>query len=368
MVGVGCWARSPVGVSMRIIDRYLATALLTGTLQVLAVLLGLTLFVSLVSKVEDMGVDGHGFAQVLQSILLGLPQLTYEIFPVAVLLGALFSLGGLAENKELIVLRAAGLSVFRLALSAALGGVLLMGLCYLLGSWLAPQALRLEQDLRAQASAERGARIGDEVWLRDGSYIVNVERIAAADTLSNVRIYAFSDARELVWAGHARWAHIESGGWRLSEFTRTDFRGEGAEVTQADNWLWTTGVDHEIVQLFAVRPEMLSVTGLHHYVRFLEENGLHAAPYRMMFWRKIVSPFTVLVMIFVAIPFVFGPLRDVGAGQRLLAGALVGLGYYLGNETVAGSSQLLGLSPVVAAWLPTAVIFALAMAGIRRIQ
>lgn len=353
---------------MRIIDRYLANALLMGTLQVLAVLLGLTLFISLIGKLEDMGEDGYGFGRVLQSVLLGLPQLGYEIFPVAVLLGALFSLGALAASKELIVLRASGLSVFRLALSAALGGVVLMGVCYLLGNWLAPQALRLEQDLQAQASAERGARIGDEVWVRDGSHIVHVEQIVSADILAGVWIYAFSDARELIWAGHARWAHIEEGGWRLFEFTRSEFRADGVEVTQDDNRLWPTGVDRSIVELFAVRPEMLSVMGLYHYIGFLEENGLHATPYRMMFWRKIVSPFTVLVMVFVAIPFVFGPLRDVGAGQRLLAGALVGLGYYLANEAIAGSSQLLGLSPVAAAWLPTAVIFALALAGIRRIQ
>lgn len=353
---------------MRIIDRYLASALLMGTFQVLAVLLGLTLFISLIGKLEDMGEDGYGFARVLQSVLLGLPQLGYEIFPVAVLLGALFSLGALAASKELIVLRACGLSVFRLALSAALGGAVLMGVCYLLGNWLAPQALRLEQDLQAQASAERGARIGDEVWVRDGSHIVHVEQIVSADMLAGVWIYAFSDAHELIWAGHAGWAHIEEGGWRLFEFRRSEFRADGVEVTQDDNWLWPTGVDRSIVELFAVRPEMLSVMGLYHYIGFLEENGLHAAPYRMMFWRKIVSPFTVLVMVFVAIPFAFGPLRDVGAGQRLLAGALVGLGYYLANEAIAGSSQLLGLSPVVAAWLPTAVIFALALAGIRRIQ
>jgi lipopolysaccharide export system permease protein len=65
---------------------------------------------------------------------------------------------------------------------------------------------------------------------------------------------------------------------------------------------------------------------------------------------------------------VFGPLRSVGVGQRMLIGALVGIGFYLLNQTVSYVGLVYAFNPLLSAVLPTALLLAGAMYMMRRVR
>lgn len=71
----------------------------------------------------------------------------------------------------------------------------------------------------------------------------------------------------------------------------------------------------EMIEVVAVKPASLSVQGLVNYIRYLKENGLSSDRYYLALWNKLVLPVTTLVMVFLSIPFIFGPLRSVGWGS-----------------------------------------------------
>jgi lipopolysaccharide export system permease protein len=68
-----------------------------------------------------------------------------------------------------------------------------------------------------------------------------------------------------------------------------------------------------------------------------------------------MQPFATLVMIFLAIPFIFGPLRSVSMGLRIMAGVIVGFGFYILNQFLGPMSQVYQIPAVVAALVPTMV-------------
>ena len=103
----------------------------------------------------------------------------------------------------------------------------------------------------------------------------------------------------------------------------------------------------------------MTLLGLHTYVNYLKANGLRATNYQLSFWKRIFQPFATLVMIFLAVPFIFGPLRTVTMGMRILAGISVGFCFYILNQFFGPLSTLFQISPIIGACLPTIVfIFA----------
>ena len=108
--------------------------------------------------------------------------------------------------------------------------------------------------------------------------------------------------------------------------------------------------------------ESVSASGLMRLVAYLESNGLDASDQRLELWRKLVAPFTVTAMVLFAVPFVFGPTRGGGAGQRLLVGVLVGVVFHLLNEVSSNLGSLYGWAAPVSAGLPTAALMVLAIA------
>ena len=95
--------------------------------------------------------------------------------PIAVLIGALLGLGSLARGSELTVMRAAGISVWRIAGSVAMAGLLLVLLAVVCGEFLAPpmQAMAKQQKALSKFSNISFASRGG-AWVRDGNLLINV--------------------------------------------------------------------------------------------------------------------------------------------------------------------------------------------------
>ncbi|RLA30557.1 MAG: LPS export ABC transporter permease LptG, partial [Gammaproteobacteria bacterium] len=109
---------------MSILTGYLMRSILASTMLVLLV------FLALAGLFEFIGQLGStqgtfGIPQALLFAALRMPQLAFEMLPIAALIGALLGLGGLANNSELVVMRTAGLSIARLAGMVAIAGLVL---------------------------------------------------------------------------------------------------------------------------------------------------------------------------------------------------------------------------------------------------
>jgi lipopolysaccharide export system permease protein len=108
-----------------------------------------------------------------------------------------------------------------------------------------------------------------------------------------------------------------------------------------------------------VKPESLSLRGLIDYLDYLKANQQNPSRYQLAFWRKIMQPLTVAVMLLVALSFIFGPLRSVSMGARIMMGVFTGILFFISNEVLGSLSLVYQLPPMLGAMMPS-VLFIIA--------
>jgi len=351
-----------------ILERYIGGTVIKGALLALFVLTAVSTFFSFMGQLTDLGSD-YGLTQALYYMLLTLPRRAYEMVPTAALLGGLVSLGQLAAASELVVMRASGVSVARIVVAVLKAGVVLMVITVVLGEWLAPASEQRAQTLRAEARSGYITLKGDTgFWARDGDSFVNVRRILPDARLEDVFIYTYGAGEQLRAALHADSADYKDGGWILHGIRESVIGADKVTTVTRDSQRWGTLINPQLLGVLSVAPENLSAWSLLSYADYLKRNNLDPRRYQLAFWVKLITPVTILVMLFVAVPFVFGPLRSGGSGLRILVGVMVGLGFYLLNQLFNHLGLVYGLDPLLSAGLPSVLFIAGGLLAFRRVH
>ncbi|MCL5254949.1 MAG: LPS export ABC transporter permease LptG [Gammaproteobacteria bacterium] len=342
-----------------ILDRYIGKTVLMTTLLSLMVLTGLSALIRFVEQIRAIGRGTYDMADVIAFVLLSLPRDIELFFPMAALLGGLIGMGLLASNSELTVMMAAGRSRLNLIGSVMKSAIVMMIAVLVIGEWIAPNLESQARQLRAQAISGGSLISGDHgIWAKDGNHYIHIGEVADTGRLHNVTIYQFSDRvlEKVVHGGRATYIGPE---WRVHDAQYTELLDDEVRNYQLASWSWTSTLTPEKLAVVTVRPESLSISGLYGYVAYLQSNRQDASRYELAFWRKVLVPFTVAVMLLVALSFIFGPLRSVTMGARILLGVITGFVFHVFNEVFGPISQVYNLTPVLGALLP-GIVFATA--------
>jgi lipopolysaccharide export system permease protein len=354
---------------MIILDRYIFRAVASATLVALLVLLLLETFLSLLVELEEVGKGSYHFAAALRFLLLIQPQRLYELFPMALLVGGLLGMGALAGGSELIVMRAAGLSLTRLTRSALQTGLLLSLAVLVIGEFAAPPLEKLANEQRAMAKSEDMAiRGGRGFWARDGDYFIHVRAVLPGIRLVDIHLFKIGSESRLETVTAARGARYQEGRWLLEGIDRSTLNGDTVQTERLSDLAVVSAISPKILDVLAANPNDLSIRDLWVYVDYLERNGLDAQSYRLALWRKLLAPLSYLAMLVIAMPFVFGPQRSAGTGQRLLVGLLLGLAFFLANYLLGNVVLLYGYPPLVGAILPSLLFLAAGFLALRRLR
>jgi lipopolysaccharide export system permease protein len=354
---------------MNILDRYIFRTVASATLVALLVLVLLESFLTLLVVLEDVGKGNYDFAAAVRFLLLIQPQRLYELFPMALLVGGLLGMGALAGGSELIVMRAAGLSLTRLTRSALQSGLLLSLAVLMIGEFAAPPLEQLAREQQAIAKGEDMAiRGGRGFWARDGDYFIHVRGVLPGIRLVDIHIFKIDPEARLETVTAAQGARYQEGRWLLEGVNRSILSGDTVQTERLSSLAVVSAISPQILDVLAANPSDLSIRDLLVYVDYLERNGLDAEGYRLALWRKLLAPLAYLAMLVIAMPFVFGPQRSVGTGQRLLVGLLLGLAFFLVNYLLGNVVLLYGFPPLVGASLPTLLFLGAGFYALHRLR
>lgn len=355
---------------MNTLDRYILSGVLRGTLIVLLVLVALSSFVSFVGQVDNVGQGSFTTAGAIAYVALNTPATVYRLLPIATLLGALLGLGMLASHSELIVMRAAGVSPWRLTRSVVIAGVLIAITGIALGELIAPPAEQLAKRNRTMALHNQLSMAqGQSGWIRDGNVIINIEQLMTGDRAGGIYIFTIGSEQKLESIVQARTASFdEDGVWVLDDSRKTEFQDGQLVASKGPQLAQQTTLSPELLGLSVVDPDILASKGLLDYVSYLRRNGLDADRYVTAFWSRVATIVSIVIMAALALPFVFGPLRSTGTGQRMFIGVLLGAGYFLVNRLVANSGAVFGMNPAATAWLPTIALFLITVIALARVR
>lgn len=348
------------------LDRYIARTIVVSTLLVLGVVLALMIFVFVIDAIPDYG-RGQFFAyELAKFVLLSQPRRIYEVLPVIALIGTTVGLSTLALSSELTAMRAAGVSAGRIILAALKVGVVFAAIGVLLSELVVPLTEDQAHSGRAQALQESLRRHQSGIWLRDGAAFINIGEVLPDKSMLRVTIYSFDTNGRLQEQLFAARVRFEGDAWRLEAVRRASFGPEQATIVAESTASWRSQLAPKVIEVFARQPEQLSMVQLWRYIEHLRQNGLDTSRFRLSLWQKLLAPAATLVMVLLATPFVFRPVRSGGLSQRVFVGIMIGVVFMVLVRVFGLLGLVYGLPPSLAAALPVVAFLALALALLRR--
>ncbi len=351
-------------MALKVYERHLAREIYGATLLVLAAFLFLFAFFDLIHEMEDVGKGGYQLQHAVGYVALTLPGRAYEIFPIAVLIGALYALTLLARHSEITVLRASGLPTLDLLLALTKIGSAFVVLTFVLGEFVAPPAERAAQQLRLTAMSKLvGQEFRSGLWVKDGQSFINVRDVLPDASLRGVRVYAFDEKYHLRSISEAeKGSFVPPGHWQLTNVVRTQFDDDGAQVSRQAELAWQSALNPDILSVLLVVPERMSLVNLYQYIRHLSENQQKTQRYEIALWKKLVYPLATLVMIALALPFAYAHDRMGAVSLKVFAGVMLGILFHMLNGLFSHLGVINSWQPLLAAVTPS-VMFLLAAAS-----
>ncbi len=361
---------------MKTVRRLLYRDIVASVLFVALAFLSLFFFIDLVDELESVGRGGRSTGQAVLAAALELPGHLYELLPIAVLIGTIYSLSRLAQSSEFTILRTGGLGPGRALGLLAVLGVVFGVLTFATGDYLAPASEREAVLLKARSSG--GIEFGGAgAWLKerrradDGehSYSVNVAGATAAGALAGIRIFEFDADGRLVARIEAREGRVgDAGVWLLSDAQVAHWpraRSPQAEVHTEQHAMlaWPSTLTAAVVAAAVLPVSTMTTTELWRYSAHLSDQEQASQQHQIRFWRKALYPLACLVMVALALPFAYMHARGGSVSYKVFGGIMLGISFVLLNNLSGHIGMLRGWTPWVAAATPSIVYLALSMAA-----
>ncbi|MEO1492104.1 MAG: LPS export ABC transporter permease LptG [Pseudomonadota bacterium] len=360
---------------------YIARRFLTIAIATFLAVFTLVIIVDLVELMRANRRGGAGFADLLGMAILHAPSITITAAPFTVLLASMTCFAILARRSELVITRAAGVSVWRLISPAVVVGALLGVMAFAVYNPIASAFTARFDTLQERffdRTTSRLALPGKGIWLRqgdeDGQTVIRAQRASSKiDRLWDVSIFQFDAEDRLFRRIAARSAVLGDQTWRLNGVMRwdlsetaaidTDAALAEASATRLDHMDIPTDLTVEHIHDSFATPESISFWKLPGFIKLLEESGFSSNRHKMHWYALVSAPIVYVAMVLIGAAFSMRHARFGGLGFMALGCVMAGFGYFFLSD-IANALGASGSVPVlVAAWAPpmSAVLLALGL-------
>lgn len=354
---------------MNVLTQYIVKEILKGAFIALILLLTLFNLFTLTDELKDLGKGSYDLSAIFSYLALTSPRVCYELVPAAALLGSLFVLGAMGNNRELIAMRAAGVSVLGIIQSVLVAGAVLATFAVGMGELIAPTTEAKAQLLRATAQNQQlvvNARYG--LWLREGDKFINVRKLESNGELADISIYALNNQAHLQSVTHAEKAvYLQNEQWRLENLAQSQISTEQMQASSNTEQIWQSSIAPDLVKIAVVNPDNLSLVDLAQYIEFLKSNQQKSQTFELAFWGRVVNPLVTFVMLLVATPFVIGVKRGVNVGSRMMIGIVIGMSFNILDKIFGHVGVIYDLNPFLVAIFPSLVISGLSFYALHKV-
>ena len=340
---------------------------------VFGTILSLSIIIFLLDLTELMrrgsGKPEATFAVILEMAAFKTPQMILTVLPFSVLVGSMLAVSRLTRNQELVVARAAGISIWQFLVPALLMafalGLAATGLFNPVASVMTANYDRLEnQVLRNQTGALTIAPGG--LWLRertpDGHAILHARNLTGdPPLLTDVMIFLFGEGDTFRRRIDTTMARLEPDHWFMEDPVIIDTDGI---VTERDEYRLPTTFTSDSIRESFQPPETMSFWDLPNFIALLEEAGFPAVRHRLHFQRLLATPLLLCTMVLIGTAFSLRMPRQGGTVIWGCAGlALCFLIYFMSDLTMAFGLAM-RIPELLAAWTPVAVTALVGITGL----
>ncbi|MFV2071248.1 MAG: LptF/LptG family permease [Thermoanaerobaculales bacterium] len=351
-------------------DRYLTTRLIPPLFMVMASAALLKIVIDLTSLADEMAKNDATARVILAYYANLIPQVFFDVTPYALLIAVLVLLTVLERQQELTALKAAGISLYRLAVPILLVAATCAGGLWVLGELVVPTANREAQRLLDRIKGretKRSYRASDRQWLlsRDETTFYNFLRYdSPSQTLIRFTLFKLDEDNNLRFHLSAPRARYIDGAWIVDGGWYRQILPDGTDLFKRVSSSLELGVP-EGPNYFGQeyrQPSEMTILELRNYIRELIESGYRPARLIVFWHQKFSYPLSAFIMVLLALPFGLNRGgRKVTTMQGVAFALGLGIGYFILVALFAKLGEIEVLPPAVGAWAPLVLAFLFAI-------
>lgn len=352
----------------KIYERYFAKQIYVSFGFILFALVALFLFFDVLSELGSVNAK-YTLPLALLHVLLKAPSRMVEIIPIAGLIGSIYVFAMMASQSEFTIFRVAGLDIKRSLLTLGKVSLPIVVFTLLISEVMGPYAESLSERIRMQALGSTfSSQFRSGVWVKDqlrdsdgsgpirpGVRYVNVGAIDQNDQIRQIRMYEFDPNYRLLSIRSAASGRFDNLGiWELNDVSETRFTEKrsndpldavySAQTKVIPKLSLESQVTPQILNVLLTSPEKMSIVSLGRFILHLQDNKQDMQRHAIAFWKKVIYPFIIFVMLALALPFAFMKIRSGSVGIKVFGGIMLGMSFQLFN-TLFSSIGLLGALP-----------------------
>ena len=359
------------------LSAYIGRRFLGSLLGAFAIVVTVIFIVSFIEILRRFGSQPVGLAQMLALSGLQMPGIAIAALPFVVLLATMACFARLARSSELVVTRAAGVSVWGLVAPAALLATVVGTLSFAVLNPIAAATTQRFETLQARYVSGQSSRLtvsAEGLWLRqayaDRHTVIRArESDPTATQLTGVTVFDFSEDDRLSGRIDAARAELRTDHWLLHDAVRHDLSATDGELAATapperieQLEMPTALTSSQILDSFAP-PNSISFWNLPRFIATLEASGFSAHRHVVHWHAELASPLLFCAMALIGAAFSMRHARFGGLGSMAFAAVLTGFAFYFVSDVSRALGASGAIPALLGAWAPpfAAAFFALGL-------
>ena len=346
---------------MKILDKYITKRFLQILSFAILAFISIFLIVDLIENLDTFLNNNFPTLIVAEYYLNYIPFIIVLVLPVAMLLSALFSIGGMARQNEIVAMKAAGISLYRIFLPVLIISIFISLVSMAVANTLVPYSTQRQAEIqdeykRNKPRSKRLSNIyirdeqGRRISMRYYNIVTKVGNTVSIRQFDGNSLRSRIDARRITWQDSV---------WLLHDGYERIFSGDKEIATPfKKRVLWGSSLLPEKIAKILKRPEEMSYGELKDFIEEVKRNGGNPNRWRVDLYLKIALPFANFIIVLFGLPLSSSQTRRSGAAKGFGISLAVTFIYFGILKTTQAMGHNDKIEPLLAAWFAN-IIFGL---------
>jgi len=346
---------------MRILDRYIIRELFLPIVFCSFALVFLILIADVFDNLDDIIRNQTHFTYVLEYYLAILPISFVATISWASLLGTVYLLVHFNHHSEILAMKAAGLSISKIARPILFVGFAIGILTFLVSDKIVPKTyLMAENILKTKIETKDDGKTKTKTYNdiaysnKDGRLYYIGSFDASTNKVENIIVIFLDQNKNIKHRVMAQSGYYHKGKWYLEKVTSYEADPQGKLIGEPDHFdIREYPEIRETPQDFkeaAAEGDFLSYKELEGHIKKLEESGIQASSEKVDLNGKLASPWQSLIMILVALIFLAKTHKRKAVALQVLLCLIIIFSYYVLNALFMAVGKSGAIPAFASAW------------------
>ena len=323
-----------------------------GLVVSLTVLVSIEIFFSFTAELKNLGFGNYTMPVITKYIILNIPKSLEIMFPYAVLIGSMLSLGAMSSDMEFVSMQAAGISISKIITIILIQAFLLSSIFYYVTDNVVPKYSNKAEMKKNLALNKKLIFNKNGIWFKDANTFIKINEIYSDIKLSGILMYSYDDNNSLSLIKNIGHAEFIDNRWHLQEINTTIINNALAVKEYKKDDYTDTLISKKLINIKIRKSSSISLSDVSQNIKYLTQNNLDSVVQKKIYWEKLFMPLSTVVMLFLSMPFIFGKHRSANLSKRLLLGLSIGIGFFIVASILPNLGMVLGIQPLINVLLP----------------